>query len=339
MLSTLDQGVEDSYSMPEEIEKVIHKFKDSTILVIGDYMIDEYVIGTVERISPEAPVPVVQEKETKRVPGGAGNVVCNLTSLGARVLVTGILGNDLQGKDLISMMTSLGLHEKDIFMLAADDRPTTVKTRILAGNQQVCRLDREKRIPLSAEMENEILSYIRKHIEDIGGIIFSDYDKGVVTPGLIQKTVSLAREKNIFVSVDPQVTHFEYYKEVDVLTPNHHEAGRFLGRELKTDEAVEKAGKEINDRLKSAMSLITRGEKGMSLIEAENSRCRHFPTRAREVFDVTGAGDTVISIYTLAMISGATREQAVHLSNTGAGIVVGKIGAATITTEDLIKAL
>jgi len=302
-------------------------------------MIDEYVIGKVDRISPEAPVPVVQEVQTKRVPGGAGNVVCNVTSLGARVLATGIMGADEPGKDMIRMMVSLGLNQKDIFLYEAEDRPTTIKTRILAGNQQVCRLDREKKLPLSKEIEDSIVSFLSKHKDQIGGIIISDYDKGVVTPRLIQETVKIAKENQIFVAVDPQVTHFESYKMVDVLTPNHHEAGRFLGRSLETDESVENAGMEINQRLNSAMSLITRGEKGMSLIESETKSCRHFPTRAREVFDVTGAGDTVISIFTLAMISGATREQAVHLSNAGAGIVVGKIGAATISSEDLMNVL
>ena len=324
--------------MFSDIKSVLDKFSDSTILVIGDFMIDEYVLGTVERISPEAPVPVVHEVETRRLPGGAGNVVCNLKSLGARVLVTGIIGKDETGRDLTEMMVSLDIDRNDIFLYEAKDRPTTIKTRILAGNQQVCRLDREKKLPLNDKIENELISFFKNNISKIGGIIFSDYDKGVVTPRLIKEIVSLAKQNHIFVAVDPQVTHFESYQNVDVLTPNHHEAGRFLGKELKTDEAVVNAGIEINKRLNSEMALITRGEKGMSLIEAESGRCRHFPTRAREVFDVTGAGDTVISIFTLAMIAGATREQAVHLSNAGAGIVVGKIGAATVNTEDLLNA-
>jgi rfaE bifunctional protein kinase chain/domain len=237
------------------------------------------------------------------------------------------------------MMINLGVKKNDNFLYEATDRPTTIKTRILAGNQQVCRLDREKKLPITDKMESEIFAYIEKNISSIGAIIFSDYDKGVVTPQLIKNTVALAKTKQIFVAVDPQVTHFDSYKNVDVLTPNHHEAGRFLGRELISDEAVENGGLEMNRILNSTMSLITRGEKGMSLIESEKGNCRHFPTRAREVFDVTGAGDTVISIFTLAMISGATREQAVNLSNTGAGIVVGRIGAATVTALELMNAL
>jgi rfaE bifunctional protein kinase chain/domain len=244
---------------------------------------------------------------------------------------------DETGRRLKSALKGLGIEEEDLFLLEASDRPTTIKTRILAGNQQVCRLDREKRLPITPQMELDFLKFIERSISRIQGIIFSDYDKGVVTPELIRKTVELARRNGVFIAVDPQVTHFHYYKNVDVLTPNHHEAGRFLGLNLKSDEEVEEAGREIIRRLDARMALITRGEKGMSLVESPDMRCRHFPTRAREVFDVTGAGDTVISIFTLAMICGATTEEAVHLSNTGAGIVVGKIGAATVQVEDLIQ--
>lgn len=297
-------------------------------------MIDEYVRGIVERISPEAPVPVVQEIETNSVPGGAGNVVCNLVSLGCRVYPVGVIGQDESGKKLKRMFSNLGIPQEDLCFYEAAERPTTIKTRILAGNQQVCRLDRELRTPLSAEMEERLIGEIEKKIDSAAAIIFSDYDKGVVTPQLIERTVALAHSKGVFIAVDPQVTHFSYYKKVDVLTPNHHEAGRYLGRSLVTDEQIEEGGEEIRRRLDARKVLITRGEKGMSLIET-GAPCRHFPTRAREVFDVTGAGDTVISIFTVAEVCGATEDQAVHLSNAGAGVVVGKIGAATVTTEDL----
>lgn len=322
--------------MTSSIREVISRFENSSVLVIGDFMIDEYIKGTVERISPEAPVPVVQEVETIQLPGGAGNVVCNLNSLGSQVILAGLCGKDAPGAGLKKMFLKLGLKNDDIFLFEASDRPTTIKTRIMAGNQQLCRLDREKKLPLTAELEKELKNFISRNINKIQAVIFSDYDKGVVTPEIIKFTVELAKEKNIFIAVDPQVTHFDYYKNVDVLTPNHHEAGRFLHKELKSDDEVNSAGIQINSLLNSSMILITRGEKGMTLVESDKN-CRHFPTRAREVFDVTGAGDTVISIFTLAMISGANRELAVHMSNTGAGIVVGRIGAATITQKELLE--
>ncbi len=325
--------------MSNSFKDLPHKFPHSSILVIGDFMIDEYVQGTVDRISPEAPVPVVLQQSVKQVPGGAGNVVCNLKALGARVLVAGVVGRDENGARLKETITSLGVDPGDISLLELEDRPTTRKIRIMAGNQQVCRLDLEKRLPLPPPDEKRMLDFIRDSLPHIQAIIFSDYDKGVITPTLIQETVRMAREQGVFTAVDPQVTHFHYYQGVDVLTPNHHEAGRFLRRDLKTDQEVEEGGLEILNLLQAKMLLITRGEKGMTLLSKADGSAHHFPTFAREVFDVTGAGDTVISIFSLAMTVGAAPEEAVVMSNHGAGIVVGRLGAATVTVEELVEDL
>ena len=298
-------------------------------------MLDEYVYGRVERISPEAPVPVVEVQKRHRLPGGAGNVVGNLASLGARPLLAGVTGQDPEGDELKHLLSSLSASPEDICLVDTPERPTTCKTRVIAEHQQVCRMDREDKSPLPDKYPEQILDFVRKRSGDFGGIIFSDYDKGVVTRELIEETTAMARKNGVFVAVDPQVTHFGYYREVDVLTPNHHEAGRFLGRELTSDAAVEEGGREILERLDARMLLLTRGEKGMALFES--SGCRHFPTFAREVYDVTGAGDTVISLFTLAMVCGATPEEATLLSNQGAGLVVAKMGAATLSVDELAR--
>ena len=312
------------------------KFSHSSILVIGDFMLDEYVEGSVDRISPEAPVPVVLEKFRRLVPGGAGNVVCNLRALGCRAPLAGLAGKDEAADILRDMFGEMGVDTNDIALIELEDRPTTRKTRILAGNHQICRLDREVLGPADSVSEEKLMAFISESLPHVQALIFSDYDKGVVTKGIIEKTVAAAARHNVFVAVDPQVGHFSYYQNVDILTPNHHEAGRFLGRTLKTDEEVEAGGFEILERLNARMLLITRGEKGMTLFESEGRTCRNFPTQAREVFDVTGAGDTVISLFSLAMACGARPEEAVEISNRGAGIVVGKLGAATVSVEELV---
>ncbi len=317
-----------------ELQQLIERFRSRRILVVGDFMLDEYIFGSVERISPEAPVPVVVEREVSSVPGGAGNVVSNLRSLLGNVTACGVIGRDEDGRRLAGKMQDCGMLDSDLALLELEERPTTKKTRIIAGNQQVCRLDREDRTPLSDPARQRLLGIIEEQVDRCDGIIISDYDKGVVLPDVIEKTVTLAGQKGIPVAVDPQVTHFAQYRNVFILTPNHHEAGQFLGRKLNTDADVERAGQEIIDRLQCSHILITRGEKGMSLISPD--RIRHVPTVAREVFDVTGAGDTVISLLTLALAAGADLDLAVELSNFGAGIVVGRIGAATLQPSDLL---
>lgn len=294
-------------------------------------MLDQYIMGRVQRISPEAPVPVVEERSRKHIPGGAGNVICNLHSIGAEAVPVGLIGQDEEGRILKSDMENYTKIMDGLLEISW--RPTTVKTRVFASNQQVCRIDREDKTPVRESVLEALLEKIKEFMEGTSGIILSDYDKGVMVPDLIAETVRIAHQRNIFVSVDPQVTHFERYRKVDVLTPNHIEAGRFLNRTLVTDEEVTQGGREIIDRLEAKSVLITRGEKGMTLVEP--GRSRHFPTVAREVFDVTGAGDTVISIFTAIMAAGGSLQQAVQLSNAAAGIVVGRIGAATVSVQEL----
>lgn len=321
------------------MKSILDRFAGLSVLVVGDYMLDEYIHGMVDRISPEAPVPVVLEKSVRMVPGGAGNVVRNLRALGARALVAGVIGSDHTGEQIRGLLAEMGLAAADLGLVEIAERASTRKTRILAGQQQVCRLDRESLEPISAHARREMMDYIERASAEVQAIVISDYDKGVVTPDIIQWTVECGRRRNCFISVDPQVTHFDSYQGVGVLTPNHHEAGRYLKRTLVEDDQVVAGGFEILERLQAAMLIITRGEKGMTLFRQGQTQAEHFPTRARQVFDVTGAGDTVITVFTLAIAAGASAEDAVRLSNAAAGVVVARLGAATVSVEELNDAL
>ncbi|MCB1172576.1 MAG: D-glycero-beta-D-manno-heptose-7-phosphate kinase [Leptospiraceae bacterium] len=324
--------------MSANLQAILDRMNAQRVLVVGDYMLDEYLDGRVERISPEAPVPIVLQTDCRYLPGGAGNVVCNLRSLGAETELLGTIGKDGGGTELRQSFLDLGIAPERIGLLEIPDRPTTRKTRILAGAHQMLRLDREDSRPLSMDYLAWILAELRGRLPKCQAVIISDYDKGLITPSLISELMRLAREHNIFVAVDPQVTHFSYYKEVDLLTPNHHEAGRFVGRRLDSTADIEVAGFEILDRLQARNLLITRGEKGMSLFSAsDRQNVLHIPTQAREVFDVTGAGDTVIAVLSLAVAAGATLAEAARLSNKAAGQVVAHFGAATVNVEDLRK--
>ncbi|MFN3603561.1 MAG: D-glycero-beta-D-manno-heptose-7-phosphate kinase [Leptonema sp. (in: bacteria)] len=317
----------------EKTKQILQKFKDIKILVIGDFMLDEYIYGVVERISPEAPVPIIEEVRRNHIPGGAGNVLCNLRSLGVQVYASGIIGKDIEGEILKNKIFEYDITPKN-FLLIETQRPTTRKTRIIASHQQVCRLDREDKIPINKNEFNQLLEKIEKIIQEVDGIIISDYDKGVVIPEFIERILELTKQYRIPIAVDPQVTHFGYYQNVFIITPNHHEAGRFLGRKLISDKEIEEAGKEILNKLNCQYVLITRGDKGMSLISKND--VFHISATAKEVFDVTGAGDTVISVLMAAYCSGVEIEYATELSNYAAGIVVGRLGAATVKPEELL---
>ncbi len=302
-------------------------------------MLDEYIYGQVERISPEAPVPIVLQKKFSTLPGGAGNVVRNLYDLGAQVYFAGIVGEDAGAEYLRKFFRDLGLSSEQIGLFAIKGRPTTRKTRIFGGHQQICRLDQEVNTPLSFSALEDVRRYIRKNIKDMSALIFSDYDKGLIIPELISEVVELGKKANCLISVDPQITHFEYYRGVDILTPNHHEAGGYLGCKLVDDDSVRVNAPKILDLLDAKTLLLTRGEKGMSLFQKDSQELHHFPTKAREVFDVTGAGDTVISLFTLALTAGASLEEGVELANTGAGLVVAHIGVATVHIDELLSEL
>jgi len=312
------------------LKRIVRQFRGRKVLVLGDFMLDKYIWGDVSRISPEAPVPVVEVKRDSSHLGGAGNVCHNLDALGGVSVAVGVVGEDEAGR-------WVRRHVSDGRGLITDaGRPTTVKTRIIAHHQQVVRVDLEKRHPVSAADEARILKFIAA--ANARGLVLSDYHKGLLTPGLLEKLLPLAKARKIIVCVDPKIDNFPYYSPVTLATPNHHEAERIVHHECRTDAQAERAGQEILEMIAARYLILKRGESGMSVFE-RGRKPVHIPTIAKEVFDVTGAGDTVIATATLALLGGASILEAAFLANAAAGVVVGKIGTATVTPEELLASI
>ncbi len=310
--------------------RTIQGFKNRRVLVLGDLMLDKYIWGSVSRISPEAPVPVVEVRKSTTALGGAGNVAHNLQALKAAPLMVGVVGDDEEGRWIKkNVPDGRGI-------LLDPERPTTVKTRIIAQHQQVVRVDQEVKQAIPSETEDRIVRFIRK--EDIAGIIVSDYNKGIVTKSMMDRVLSHAAEKRIPVFVDPKVENFSLYSPVTFISPNHHEAERVVRHPCRTDAEVEQAGREIMEMISCLYLIIKRSEQGMSIFE-RGKKPVHIPTIAREVFDVTGAGDTVIATAALAMLGGMSVKEAAVMANAAAGVVVGKIGTAVCTPEELLAAI
>ena len=317
------------------ISAYIDRFHKARVLVVGDVMLDHYIWGSVSRISPEAPVPVVHVTQENVLLGAAANVVNNIHSLGGTVNVCGVIGQDSAGKQLIRLLRSKSINTDGL--IQEDGRPTTIKTRIIAHNQQVVRFDREAKDGVHRETHRRIFDTVKGKIEDgLDAIVISDYSKGIVTRALVRDIMRLARKNNIVVSVDPKVNHFGIYSGVTILTPNSKEASIGSRIEITDEKSLDRAGLALLKRLQCDAVLITRGEHGMSLFQ-RGGKTAHIPTVAREVFDVTGAGDTVISVLTLAMASGASMVDASRIANFAAGIVVGVVGTGTVSPDDLKK--
>ncbi|OGS38284.1 MAG: hypothetical protein A2506_06805 [Elusimicrobia bacterium RIFOXYD12_FULL_66_9] len=321
----------------QELLRTIARFPGRRVLVVGDLMLDQYVRGGVTRISPEAPVPVVRVVGETSIPGGAGNVVANLASLGAAVCVVGVIGEDEAGRRLTEHLRGKGV---DVAGVCVDvERQTTQKCRVIAERQQVVRFDRETLGPLAHETETRLLASLDEEMERAEAVILSDYGKGVIGPRVLARAISSARRRGIPVTVDPKPEHFRRYKGITCVTPNTVEAWACMHRPAKPgSDALVALGHEILRTLRSRSVLITRGAEGMSLFEA-HGKVTHIPTVAREVFDVSGAGDTVISTFTLALAAGAPLSRAAALSNHAAGIVVGKLGTAVTDVEELSEAV
>ena len=322
----------------QRLEGIFRNLGGQRILILGDLMLDEYMWGNVSRISPEAPVPVVEIMNESLKLGGAANVALNVKSLGEVPILVGVVGKDRNGERLKDTLAHSGIQTEGIF--ADGTRQTTTKTRIIAHNQQVVRADREKTEELSADLTSKLVNFIKIKVkeEDISAFLISDYGKGVINLNLLNEVISLAKENNLFISVDPKETHFMNYKRVSLITPNHAEAGFAYGKRIKDETSLEEVGWGLLKKLEAEALLITRGEKGMSLFE-NDQRLTHFPTVAREVYDVTGAGDTVISSFTCAFAAGASLKEAALISNHAAGIVVGEVGTAQVTREELYNDL
>lgn len=305
------------------------------ILVIGDLMIDQYISGKVRRISPEAPVPVVEVTEENLLLGGAANVANNIRSLGGKVFITGTIGRDDIGKILINKLSEKGFNTDGI--IADGKRPTTVKTRVIAHSQQVVRFDREMKTDIGKATLSLVLDYVRSCLPEIKGIIISDYCKGLITKTLIKQLIELTKSK-VFIAVDPKIGHFDYYKNVSLITPNINEASFGSGIDITDEKTLIAAGRVLMKKLQCASIIITRGDEGMTLFE-KNGVITNIPTCAREVYDVSGAGDTVIAALTLCHSAGANLKEAAIIANHAAGVVVGKMGTATATQEEIIKSM
>jgi len=327
----------------QKLFNIIKKFDGKNVLVVGDIMLDKYVWGNVERISPEAPVPVVEVIKETQTLGGCGNVANNITSVGGNVRIITIVGNDIYAEELKKMLKEKKVNTNGVFL--DNSRPTTVKTRIIVHNQQVVRVDKESRHQLNPQLFEKIKSYVLDIKNSIDAILISDYGKGVITKSLLNFLIKLAKKLDIPITVDPKIEHFLEYKHVTVLTPNLNEAtlGMRLHKKPQTEQEIYDLGRKILSKLKPEAVVITRGPDGMTLFEnvspLQKERIYHIPTRAKEVYDVTGAGDTVIAILTLCLAAGADFVSSCEISNFAAGIVVGKVGTATVTKEELIETI
>ena len=315
--------------------ELLHRFKGKKILVVGDFMLDEYIKGTVERISPEAPVPIVDAKSKSYRPGGAANVVANLRALGAEVESVGVVGKDQDGETLLKLLKEMGAGVNGI--VADGERPTTKKTRIIGGSQQLLRVDWESRDYLSQKVEERLLAFLKENYRRFDAVIISDYGKGVITKGLFEVTKEI--KKRIPVLLDPKEKNFPIYGSgaVTTMTPNIKETYQAVGLKPLTDSEAEEAGRRLIEEFGLDFAVITRSEKGISIIE--KGAAHHIPTRAKQVYDVTGAGDTVISAMALSLAAGADLKEAAEIANLAAGVVVGKLGTATVTVEEIEEAL
>jgi D-beta-D-heptose 7-phosphate kinase/D-beta-D-heptose 1-phosphate adenosyltransferase len=317
---------------PETLLGALRQFPRKRILVIGDMMLDRFIWGAVHRISPEAPVPVVEIRKETTCLGGAANVAANISSLGATPIPLGVVGQDYEARSLRAMIRELSAPVSGL--VADPSRATTVKTRIIAHHQQVCRTDREDKSPLSPAIHRSIVDKFRTHLAKADAIVVSDYAKGLITPALLKEILPLARAAGKIVCVDPKFKNLSAYRPATVITPNTLEAERAAGMTISSARELERAAKKIIRETRVRHLLVTRGEEGMALFEGDG-RVRYIPTVAREVFDVTGAGDTVISTLALGLVAGLSILEAAVLSNIAAGIVVGKLGTALVTPDEL----
>jgi rfaE bifunctional protein kinase chain/domain len=320
----------------KKLSNLKKKFIGKRVAVIGDLMLDSYFWGKVGRISPEAPVPVVEiDNEFNRF-GGAMNVAFNILTLGGIPIPIGVIGNDNEGKVFSSLMKKSGISSKGIVI--DKNRPTTSKTRVIADKQHVVRIDREKTTPISAQTEKKILDLLKKEIKKLDAIILEDYNKGVMTDSLIRNVIELATNENIIITVDPKFNNFFLYQNATVFKPNRKETEDALGIRISSMKDITTAGRQLLDKMNCKYALLTLGEEGIALFE-KNKAERRLPTKAQKVSDVSGAGDTVISTLTIALTAGADIYDAAYLANFAGGIVCQEIGIVPIELNKLFNAV
>jgi D-beta-D-heptose 7-phosphate kinase/D-beta-D-heptose 1-phosphate adenosyltransferase len=317
-------------------------FADKRILVIGDVMLDRFLWGNVSRISPEAPVPVVEVEREELYPGGAANVARNLQPFAKSVAVMGLTGSDREGEQLIEILDQRGLNTECI--QSSDNNLTTVKTRVVARHQQIVRIDHERHSVLSKTQEEQAVNQIAERLPEIDAVIIQDYGKGFITQSLIDRIRDIAGPSQAVITVDPNPNNPVIWRGVTAIKPNRHEAFNFAKKAgvpicdpPSEDNTLKHIAKSLFDLWETKYLLITLGEQGMVLCEDE-SKLIHIPSRAQEVFDVSGAGDTAIAIFTLALASGVGAVEAAEISNWASAVVIGKFGTATLEPEELLAA-
>jgi D-glycero-beta-D-manno-heptose-7-phosphate kinase len=337
----------------DRLERLVKAFAGKCLVVLGDWMLDRYVWGTAARLSPEAAVPVVDFTKQSGCLGGAGNVAANLVALGARVFPFGITGDDQPAGELRACVRAMQMGDKGL--LVDTSRPTTLKTRIMARNQQVVRVDRESRAPLNPEIASKLVARILAALRDADLLVISDYDKGVVSDEVSGRVLNACQRLNVPVLVKPKWSRLPVYRGASAIVCNRAEAGFLVTRNLETQEDVEEAGRALLAHFGCPAVMITRGERGMSVIEQDQPAGFHIAATSqeresglaetrqsgpgRQVFDVTGAGDTVLATLALAVAAGATMREGAVLGNAAAGVVVSKLGTATLTPRELLDAI
>lgn len=320
----------------ETLKQTVAAMAGRRVVVLGDCMVDRYLWGRVDRISPEAPVPVVEVERESETLGGAANVAANLAALGVVPVLIGVVGDDAEGTNLAAVCEANGV--SGAWLQADSSRPTTVKTRIIAHSQQVVRADRESRANVDGPTLEALRQVIAKEVAQSDGMVVSDYGKGVIVPSVLDVALEAARKKGVAVSVDPKESHIDHYRGVSILTPNQHEAGYVQGRRVVDEESLMAVGWGLQKRLDVPALLVTRGPDGMSLFE-KGGTYLHLPTVAREVFDVTGAGDTVVGVVAAALAAGAAYPVACELANHAAGVVIREVGTASCSPAELLASL
>jgi rfaE bifunctional protein, domain I len=317
----------------QEDERLIAALAGQRVLVLGDVMLDEFFWGHANRIAPEAPVPVVEVERESYALGGAANVAANIRALGGLPLVVGIVGDDLAAEHLRDCLLRWHLEWHGLVVDAS--RPTTRKTRLMVNAHLMARFDRESRQPASADIETALIDKVENWLPEVSAVAISDYDKGALTQRVLRHVLTRARQRGLPVALDPKPVRFTSYQPVTVVTPNHHEAAHIAQMPITDEASLEAVSRQLSAMLGHAHVLITRGEAGMTLYESPGY-IHHIPATAREVYDVTGAGDTVLATLTLGLSAGLSLDQAARLANRAAGIVVGKLGTATVRPEELL---
>jgi len=320
----------------KRVAEIFKGLKNRKIVVLGDIILDAYWWGDSSRISPEAPVPIVQiEKESVR-PGGSANVAKNLKALGAYPRCVGVIGKDAHGATLKKAFSEEGIRTD--FLVTDAARPTTLKTRIISRNQQVVRVDREEKGDISRGTETRVLAKFKKALSGASAVIISDYGKGVLTSRLLKQAIQLAKKKKIFLAIDPKDRDFSDYAGASIITPNQKETEEAVNFVLGDKKRVERAGKKLLKKCRLSSCLITLGPMGMALFE-EKQPVTHIPTVARDVFDVSGAGDTVIGTLAASVSGGATLKEAALIANSAAGVVIREVGTAVASARAVKQAI